>query len=96
MPIKCLILRNCYVDRYYEKGEVYEVANALVKEHPKNFREFGVSEDEDEEALNLEHELERSKPPVKVPVGSVWCPEHLILHRLTTKIGKRCKKKHNL
>lgn len=91
-----LCLRNCVVnDRLWKEGKVYTLPSEM-KKSPKNFRRVGVSEDEAEEALNIEHELEQAKPPVEVPEGSVWCPEHRILHKLTTKIGKRCKKKYNL
>lgn len=44
--MNCFILRNCYVDRYYEKGEVRDVPDSLVKLHPKNFKRVGVVEEE--------------------------------------------------
>ncbi len=34
--MKYLCLRNCAVDRYYEKDRVYNLPDTMVK-HPKNF-----------------------------------------------------------
>ena len=96
--MNCVILRDCYVDRLYMKGEVHEVANSLVKTHPKNFREVGVSEEEAEEVLNTEHEQKMAKQgkPDKITQGMYWCSNCKTIHRDTSKLGKRHAKKYNL
>ena len=55
--MKYQVLRDCYVgERLYRKGEVREVADALAREHPKNFRLVGMSEEAAEDVLNEGHE----------------------------------------
>ena len=85
--MKCVILRNCYVNRYYTKGEVFEVPEELVDLHPKNFRPFGVTaelhEEVTEETLNEAHEasLLVANKPEHLPDGWYWCTD--------------CQRKHN-
>lgn len=85
--MQCIILRNCYVDKYYAKGELQEVDDALVEEHPRNFRPAGVGaelhEEVTEEELNAAHEkkLKLANKPDHIPEGWYWCTE--------------CQRKHN-
>ena len=101
--MQCVILRNCYVDRYYAKGELQEVDDELVKEHPKNFRPAGVPAELHEEAtedeLNEEHEakLKVVNKPEHIPEGHYWCTDCQKTHngnpnKKTGKVGKMAKK----
>ncbi len=94
--MQCVILRNCYVDRYYAKGELREVDDALVKEHPKNFRPASVGaelhEEATEDALNEEHEtkMKVANKPEQMHAGYYWCTECQHTHNgnVVKKTGK--------
>lgn len=84
---KVIILRDCYVDRYYAKDEVHDVSDDLVKLHPKNFRPADITTELHEEAtedeLNEEYEANQkvANKPEHIPEGWYWCTE--------------CQRKHN-
>ena len=100
--MRCVILRNCYVDRYYAKGEVFEVPAALVKEHPKNFRPEDVAAElyeqvtEDEQNEKHEAKLKVENKPEHIPDGHYWCTKCQGLHNgnknKNGKISKVAKK----
>jgi len=80
------------VRRHPEPGEILgeEPAPEIAPEPaPPEAETPVVTESQPSEKV----EVPAPEIPVEPPPGYFYCPEHKSLHKLTSKIGKKCKKK---
>jgi hypothetical protein len=91
--MKYLCLRNCFVNgRFYTKGQTYELGEEQVNS-PKNFKLVAVKASPPEESGQGEGEESTKKTegvkPNVIPKGMFWCSNCKVLHRESSRVGKR-------